>query len=145
MRIDFYHLTAAPLDKVLPSICERVIAGGGRLLVVAAEDQADALDRLLWTYARESFLPHGQAGGGRAADQPVLIAASPDATNGARNLALADGVWREEALGFDRAFYFFDSTTIDNARTHWRRLKSQGEAELHYWKQDGNGRWLEGP
>ena len=31
MRIDFYHLTARPLEKVLPSICEKLVANGERL------------------------------------------------------------------------------------------------------------------
>jgi DNA polymerase-3 subunit chi len=67
------------------------------------------------------------------------------AANQARNVALADGVWRDEALSFDRVFYFFDTGTIDQARTSWRALKDRGEAERHYWKQDENGRWTEGP
>lgn len=145
MRIDFYHLKAVPLEKVLPSICERVLAGGGRLLVVAGQEQAEALDRLLWTYAPDSFLPHGRADTGRAADQPVLIAGTAHAANGARHVALADGLWRDEALGFERIFYFFDGGGIDAARSRWRSLKAKAEAELHYWKQDERGRWVEGP
>ena len=41
-------------------------------------------------------------------DQPVLIAPDCEAANGARHVALVDGVWRDEALGFERAFHFFD-------------------------------------
>jgi hypothetical protein len=35
VRIDFYHLTARPLEKVLPAICEKLVGAGERLLVVA--------------------------------------------------------------------------------------------------------------
>ncbi len=28
MQVDFYHLTMAPLDRVLPRIAERVVSGG---------------------------------------------------------------------------------------------------------------------
>lgn len=145
MRIDFYHLAVAPLEKVLPAICERVLAGGGRLLIVTGADQVEALDRLLWTYAPESFLPHSSSAAARAADQPILIGAEQAAANGARNIALADGVWRDAALNFDRAFYFFDAAAIDVARTSWRTLKAAAAAELHFWKQDEAGRWTEGP
>jgi len=58
MRIDFYHLTSAPLEKVLPSICEKLVANGERLLVVAGERQVEGLDAELWSYGPESFLPH---------------------------------------------------------------------------------------
>ncbi|MBV9747771.1 MAG: DNA polymerase III subunit chi [Acetobacteraceae bacterium] len=145
MRIDFYHLTATPLERVLPSIAERLLAGGERLLVVARPEQVEVLNQSLWTYAEESFLPHGARGGGRDGDQPVLIGSEVEPANGARNIALADGTWRDDALGFERAFYFFDSGTIEGARGAWRDLKGRGEAELHYWKQDGRGRWVEGP
>lgn len=141
MRIDFYHLSAAPLERVLPRICEKLLADGGRLLVVTGPEQVERLDEQLWTYASESFLPHGTDDPER---QPVLLSASPDAANGAANLALADGVWRDEALEFERTFYFFDSATIDGARAAWRALKEKEGAELHYWKQDG-GKWVEGP
>ncbi len=145
MRIDFYHLTATPLERVLPSICERLASTGERLLVVTAPERVAALDRELWTHAPESFLPHAAAGSERDAAQPVLIASDVAPANEARNIALADGRWRDEALTFDRAFYFFDSATIDDARTNWRALKDRDDAERHYWKQDENGRWIEGP
>jgi DNA polymerase III subunit chi len=145
MRIDFYHLGAVSLDRVLPAICEKLVAAGERLLIVTEEGRVAALDRQLWSYAPESFLPHGAAGGPREAAQPVLVASEVTAPNQARNIALADGQWRDEALGFDRVFYFFDGATIDQARSSWRQLKEREGAERHYWKQDERGRWVEGP
>ena len=144
MRIDFYHLTAKPLEEVLPSICEKLLAGGERLLIVTGDRQVEPLDRQLWTYAPESFLPHGHSGA-RDADQPILIGSEPAAANGARNIAIADGEWRDEALAFDRIFYFFDGATIDGARAAWKALKDRDGAERHYWKQTEGGRWVEGP
>ena len=144
MRIDFYHLTEKPLEEVLPSICEKLLAGGERLLIVTGDRQVEPLDRQLWTYAPEAFLPHGRSGA-RDADQPILIGSGAAAANGARNIAIADGEWRDEALAFDRIFYFFDGATIDGARAAWKALKDRDGAERHYWKQDEGGRWFEGP
>jgi len=142
MQVDFYHLTLRPLERVLPQIAEKVLAGGGRLLVVAADEDARAqLDQLLWAHAPESFLPHGRAGGPNDDLQPVLIAGTPEAANGARNVALADGVWREEALGFDRAFHFFDEDRIAEARAAWKGLADRPEVERRYWKQNDAGKW----
>ena len=145
MRIDFYHLTARPLEQVLPSICEKLLAGRERLLIVVGERQVELLDRQLWTYAPDSFLPHGCAGAPGEAEQPILVGSEVAATNGARNIALSDGEWRDAALVFERVFYFFDGATIDGARTAWKALKDREGAERHYWKQDENGRWVEGP
>ncbi|AQR72966.1 DNA polymerase III subunit chi [Sphingomonas sp. LM7] len=142
MQVDFYHLTMLPLERALPQIAEKVLASGGRLLIVAGEAaQRAGLDQLLWSYAAETFLPHGQAGGEDDARQPVLIAGEPDAANGARNIALADGVWREEALRFDRVFHFFDEERIGEARAAWKGLADRDGVERNYWKQNENGRW----
>jgi DNA polymerase-3 subunit chi len=141
MQVDFYHLTAQPLDRVLPRIAERVVGTGGRLLIVAgSEDQRAVLDKLLWTYNPESFLPHAEAGGDDAL-QPILIAATTDPTNDAANIALADGIWRDEALGFDRAFHFFDADRITEARAAWKALADRVGVERRYWKQNEEGRW----
>ena len=142
MIVDFYHLTASPLERVLPSIAEKVVAGGGRLLVVAEPGLLARLDEQLWSYSRDSFLPHGLE---RAESQPVLLSEESVPGNGAGNIALADGRWRDEALGFARAFYFFDDGGREAAREAWRALKANKEVEARYWKQDERGKWVRGP
>ena len=142
MQVDFYHLTRQPIERVLPRLAERVVAGGGRLLIVSGDaGQRTAIDKLLWTYEPESFLPHGVAGsaaGGDAA-QPVLIAAEPQAGNGARNILIADARWRDAALDFDRAFHLFDEGAIDAARAAWKGLAGRDGVERRYWKQGERG------
>lgn len=141
MIVDFYHLTATPLERVLPAICEKVLAQGERLLVVAEPGLLPRLDEQLWTHARDSFLPHGRDDGER---QPILLSETPEAVNGATHVALADGAWREEALGFERAFYFFDAGHLESARGAWRALKGREGVESRYWKQ-ADGKWVQGP
>lgn len=145
MLVDFYHLAASPLERVLPRICERLAGDGERLLVVAEQPLLDRLDAQLWSYARDSFLPHGKADGLAPADQPILLSAVTEAANGAAHVALADGLWREDALGFARAFYFFDNSHLDTARGSWRALEDREGVERRYWKQDEEGKWLQGP
>ena len=142
MKVDFYHLTRQPLDRVLPQIAEKVLAAGDRLLVVVADEaERTRLDRLLWSYAPDSFLPHAQIGAGDAKVQPILLAGEIDAANGARQVALADGVWRTDALDFDRAFHFFDEERIADARAAWRSLADREGVERRYWKLNDQGRW----
>ncbi len=144
MQVDFYHLTS-PLDRVLPRIAERVVQTGGRLLIVAEpEAQRVALDRLLWSYSPESFLPHAQAGGPEDATQPILIApeiTETEAPNAARNVAVVDGRWRDGILTFDRGFHLFDDDAIQEARLAWKALADRDGVERRYWKQNDSGRW----
>ena len=144
MLVDFYHLASTPIERVLPRICERLLGEGQRLLVVAEEAVLGRLDEQLWTYAPESFLPHGRRGKPLADKQPILLSTDVEPLNGAENVALADGVWREEALSFARTFYLFDNSHLDTARGAWRSLKGNA-AEPRYWKQADGGKWVQGP
>jgi len=142
VQVDFYHLTRLPLERALPRIAARVTEGGGRLLIVSADAvQRRQIDALLWSWAPESFLPHAEAGAGDDSLQPVLIAGETAAGNGARNVALVDGLWREASLQFDRAFHFFDEAHIADARLAWKALADREGVERRYWKQDESGRW----
>lgn len=145
MQLDFYQLTRDPAEKVIPVLAQRVLDGGGRLLVVSAEmDQLDRLSTALWTARPDSFLAHTKAGEGDDTLQPILLSHSADAANGARFVMLADGEWHDAALTFDRAFYLFPPEKTDNARNAWRALSNRDDVERRYWKQDG-GKWVQGP
>ncbi|QTD56829.1 DNA polymerase III subunit chi [Parasphingorhabdus cellanae] len=145
MQVDFYHLTRDPAEKLVPVLAQKTLDGGQRMLLVSNfVGQLEKLSHALWQAGPTSFLAHGLAGNGHDEAQPVLISGKCEATNGARFVALTDGEWRDEALGFDRAFYLFTADQIDSARTVWRALSSKDDVTPRYWKQDG-GRWVEGP
>ena len=143
MRADFYQLGTVPMEQVIATLAGKLLASGERLLVVGEDEaQLARLDRLLWDQGGASFLPHGLAGASEDSRQPVLLSASPDAANRARNMLIADGKWRESAMAFQRAFYLFDSTSIEQAREAWRSLAANDEVECHYWANE-DGRWAE--
>ena len=142
MQVDFYQLMGAGPESVIASIAEKVLASDGRLLVVAEDEAALArLDRLLWDQAVTSFVPHGIAGGADDARQPILLSTSPDAPNQARNMLIADGVWREAALTYERSFYLFDDGTLKGARLAWKLLAGREGIERRYWAHEG-GKWV---
>ena len=143
MHVDFYQLTRDPAEKVLPAIAQRVLDGGGRLVIVASDNaQLELISSSLWTAKADSFLAHARSGEGDDAVQPILLSTEVNASNGARFVAIADGIWRPVESVFDRAFYLFPPDQTDNARAAWRGLDKQ--TDRHYWKQDG-GKWVQGP
>ena len=142
MQVDFYQLAGTPVEQVIASLAGRVVESDGRLLIVA-EDEAflARLDRILWDQGSASFLPHGLAGSSDDARQPILLSTSPDAPNQARNMLIADGTWREAALGYDRSFYLFDDSTLEGARLAWKLLAGREGVERRYWARE-SGKWV---
>ena len=143
MRVDFYQLAAgAAADAVIASLAGRLLSDKQRLLVTSSDEaQLARLDRQLWDQGPASFLPHGMAGGADDAGQPVLLSQTTDAPNGARNVLIADGEWRDAALSYDRAFFLFDDEVIEAARLAWKLLAGRDGVERNYWAHE-DGRWV---
>ena len=142
MKVDFYQLGGASVDAILTSIAPRLLADEQRLLVISSDEaQLARLDRQLWSDG-PTFLPHGVAGTTDDARQPILLSTTPDAPNSARIIAIADGEWREAALGFDRAFFLFDESHLEAARLAWKLLSGREGVERRYWAQE-DGKWVE--
>jgi DNA polymerase-3 subunit chi len=142
VQVDFYQLAGTPAEQVIATLAEKVLEADGRLLIVA-EDEAQLvrLDRQLWDQGATSFLPHGVAGGAEDARQPILLSTSPAAPNQARNLLIADGLWREAALTYDRSFYLFEDDTLEGARLAWKLLAGREGVERRYWAREA-GKWV---
>ena len=79
-RIDFYSLESDSRGDRFILACrlvERIRAQDLRVLVLCPDrEEARHLDRLLWTFRQESFLPHGLVGNVDTELTPILI--SPD-------------------------------------------------------------------
>jgi DNA polymerase-3 subunit chi len=141
VRVDFYQLGATPPEGIIASIANKLLDEGQRLLIVAGDENLlSRLDRQLWDQGAASFLPHGLAGGSEDAVQPVLLSTGTDAPNRARNILIADGEWREAALGYERAFHLFDAATLEGARLAWKLLAGREGVERNYWANE-DGKW----
>jgi DNA polymerase-3 subunit chi len=140
----FYHLGRQPLDRVLPGLLEKTLERGWRAVVQAGNpERVDALDALLWTYADDSFLPHGTTRDGMADQQPVFLTANEENPNGATVRFLVDGAEVGDLAGYTRVVYIFDGRDEDavvQARVEWKKVKAAGHAAT-YWQQNEQGRW----
>lgn len=144
-EIGFYHLTRSGLEQALPRLLEKILERGQRAVLRApAPERLEALDRLLWTYGRDSFLPHGTRADGFAEAQPILLTTGEDRANGADVLVLVDAAPFGDLAPYARVLDLFDGTSADavaTARERWRWARSQGH-RLVYWQQDERGGWL---
>lgn len=142
-RIGFYHLTRTGPEAALPKLLGRVLAEGGRAMVLSAEaERIAALDASLWVSADPDWLPHGTPACGNAGLQPIWLTTEDGAApNGARFLFLLDGAESAVLDAYDRVFDLFDGgneEAVAAARRRWAAAKAAGH-ELAYWKQTERG------
>lgn len=145
----FYHLERRTLDETLPPLVERTVARGWKAFVRAdSAERAEALDRLLWTFREDSFLPHGLAWEPMPDQQPVLIGVDEKASNVPDVLFLVGGMapsdWMSmDVLALTRVVLIFDGrdpASVQTAREAWRGARAAGHA-VTYWKENDAGKW----
>ena len=140
----FYHLEQQTLEMVLPTLVEKTLERGWRAVVQAGtQERLAAIDLALWTYKEDSFLAHGSAKDGHAAEQPVYLTTTGETPNGAGVRFLVDGAAAEAFSGFVRIVYMFDGNdaeAVKGARGQWTAAKGAG-CPVTYWQQSAAGKW----
>lgn len=142
----FYHLQGQRLEGVLPSLLEKSLERGWRVVVQGSSDERiDALDAHLWTYRDDGFLPHGTWREAEAAAQPVLLTVNEGNPNAANVRFLIDGApLPADAEAYQRIVLVFDGNDADAvtaARGYWNEAKNKG-FDVTYWQPDAGGRWV---
>jgi len=152
IEVCFYHLTRRRLDRALPVLLEKSLARGWRVVVQAeSEARVKALDKELWAYEAEKFLPHGCKSDGAPQTQPIYLTAENDNPNGADVRFFVGGVVSGPALKDPavapktRAVLMFDGNDeaeLSAARAQWKELRDEG-FELVYYQENESGGWAE--
>jgi DNA polymerase III subunit chi len=145
-EILFYHLQGQKLEGVLPTLLEKSLERGWRVVVQgSSEERIEALDAHLWTFRDDGFLPHGTWREQEAAAQPVLLTVNDGNPNAATVRFLVDGAaLPADADAYQRIVLIFngdDDDAVAAARVHWTDAKAKG-FEATYWQPDDNGRWV---
>ena len=145
MDVLFYHLEHIHLEKVLPTLLEKSLERGWRACVKSGNiDRLDAVDKMLWTYSREGFLPHGTGLDGHGALQPVYLTVLDENPNESQVLFVIDGAELSDDLDYERVVYLFDGRDdqmLQKARADWKRISSK-DHDVTYWQQSDEGKWV---
>ena len=132
MRADFY-LIAKPrfLEQPLLLVCElakRALAAGQATLILARDDeQAEALDTLLWEFDENAYLPHQIAGTDEDDDVTPLLIVPPGAVSADRPLVI--NLRDEIAPGqYERVLEVVpaDPAAREPLRVRWRAYQERG-------------------
>lgn len=143
-NISFYHLLHQPLSSALPKLLAKVHEAGMKAVIkVGSDEQMQALDDLLWTFDKNSFLPHGPVKSKSPEQQPILLTTGDENPAGATVLVLVDSMESDQMGKYDRCLEMFDGTdqeAVTAARARWKKYTEAGH-DLTYWQQTEQGGW----
>jgi DNA polymerase III subunit chi len=138
----FYHIEHTTLDAAIAPLIEKCLERRWRVVVVGHEATLERLDRALWTWREDSFLPHGRSRS-EPQKQPVLLSTEAQPENGAKVALLLDGSDADASL-FERCIVVFDGgdeTARAKARQQYKAALEGGAAR--YFQQERGGGWKE--
>lgn len=143
-EIRFYHLQKQPLDTVLPIIVSKAYEKGHRILIRCADPQSvKTMDKHLWTFHPDTFLPHATDKDSDFEDQPIVITSADQNLNKADVVFLTQGTqWPDDdnvALYCD-LFDGNDPEAVSQARERWKKTQDS-DHKATYWQQSDQGRW----
>jgi DNA polymerase III subunit chi len=146
-EIWFYHLERSSVEETLPPLLEKCVERGWRSLVrTISGERLEAIDKWLWTYRPNAWIPHAPVSGDPKQDdrQSILLEAGTSVQGDAfPALFLLEGA---DWAGIDnvaRIFVLFDGRdedAVSRARDDWRRAKASGLTPA-YWRQSEAGKW----
>ncbi len=142
--IRFYHLQKQDLDAALPAILQKAFQSGKNIVVRMRDDkEIERMNKHLWAFKPEVFLPHGSKKDGKADQQPIWLSANDDTPNDAKILILTQGKTEEDLSPYDMCCEMLDGhdeQAITDARTRWKEYQAAGH-DVTYWYQNETGRW----
>jgi len=143
-EISFYHLQKSPLEMVLPRLLEKTLESDKRAVVMmGSAERVEFLNNVLWTYKKDSWLPHGNAKDGHAELQPIWLTVEDENPNQAAFLFLADGAQSNKMNDYERCFELLDGNdpdAVSAARERWKVYQDAGHG-VTYWSQNDQGGW----
>lgn len=138
VKVEYVNLrqAGASLEQAAARLAARHWAAGRRVLILAADPaQAELLDRALWSFEQNSFLPHAQAGGADQDREPILIATRLDNLNQATVLVSAAPLESMPCAAFQHLIQLLpldDEAGLQVCRDCYKALNQAGEVDLSH-------------
>ena len=161
MELSFYHVMSGNLVPSVVKLLEKVYDSGKKCIFFSpVEDRVKVVDKTLWTFSKNAFIPHGDKSLGFSELQSVYLTSEIENPNQATVLVVTDSFdyksWIEnskvndhenenyqgknsEDFGFERIIFIFEGEgSSETAQSMFEDLKNQRE-NVKYWKQSQSG------
>ncbi|MBO7641577.1 MAG: DNA polymerase III subunit chi [Alphaproteobacteria bacterium] len=141
MELNFYHVMSGSLVPSVAKLLEKVYDSGKKSVFFSPlEDRVKIVDKTLWTFSKNAFIPHGDKSLGFSELQSVYLTSEIENPNKATVLVMTDDFdYKSWNQNFERVICIFeDDDSAEIAQSMFSDLKNQGE-NVKYWKQSRNG------
>ncbi|MDH5353021.1 MAG: DNA polymerase III subunit chi [Gammaproteobacteria bacterium] len=133
-RIDFYQLDPQrhQADKVVCQLCQKAYEKKQRtLLLTQSPDQTEHLDRQLWIFNDDSFVPHDTEQADEF-DTPILINNNAENDNERQLLINLSGRIPDNFAQYERIIELVTEENKQQARQHYSFYKERGYPLNHH-------------
>lgn len=142
MEFAIYQSISGNLKGATVKLLEKIFLSGKRAVFFSPiTERVDVMNKALWTYSTNAFIPHGDKRMGFEDQQPVYFTDEFKNPNNASVLILVDSfdLANKEYENFEKIILIFeDVSKIEEAHTIYQRLKDNGK-NVNYWKQSPKG------
>lgn len=126
-KINFYKTQLEDIAKTVCKIAEKCYYSNSNTLVITEnEDYSNSIDKSLWTYSKEHFIPHATANDPWPDDQSILITTKPENLNNSeiiifinpRKQTILDSITENSQIKLDqitKIIFILDETNIVQA------------------------------
>lgn len=130
-RIEFVKIKRPEKAKYLCDFAEDFFIQGQRVVVMVCDDnQGVTLDRFMWTWKKDAFVPHVYDNGAvECLDEPVIIEFAERNPNGAKVLVMGKPCSTEFVRQFDLVIDFvelYDPQLLVAARQRFAHFREIG-------------------
>lgn len=130
------------LIQAVVKLLEKVYLSGSRAIFFSPIlERVELIDKSLWTYSNNAFIPHGDKQLGFSESQPIYFTDIFENPNNATVLVLMDtfDFMNPSYANFEKVIVVFEDTTVvPEIEKTYRDLKDSGK-NVNYWRQSAKG------
>lgn len=141
MELNFYHVATGNLVPSVVKLLAKIYDTGKRSIFFSPiEDRVRYVDKTLWAFSTNAFIPHGDKSFGFADKQSVYMSSEVENPNQATVLVMTDSFdYKSWNQNFEKVIFVFeDDSSSKTAQEMLADLKNRNE-NVNYWKQSQKG------
>jgi len=156
-KINFYQTQLEDIASTFCKISEKCYYSNLNTLVITEnEDYLNSIDKSLWTYSREHFIPHATINDSWPDNQPILITTKPENLNNSKIIIfvnpgrqiILDSIGKNSRIDLNeitKIIFILDKTNIIQAPEIKNLIDTSAirALEMSYFIKNHKGIWQE--